>query len=117
MIDTASLTQAATGSDYDARTVYFDGDEPHVADGRVLFVDTTQDIVYFTPKFPQQEGDDYMLFAAPYDGVDPVRVDLPEVNVPSSLHWHSFNLMPNGDVVYFGEGLQSLYRARCQRND
>jgi hypothetical protein len=118
LIDAATFAQTATGSDFDTRAVFFDDDDqPHVADGRVRFVDTAREIVYFAPVYPPMEQDDFVLYAASYDGVDPVQVHLPDVNLPFSLHWYTFNLMPNGDVVYFGEDLQTLYRARCQRND
>ncbi len=114
LIDTATLTQTATGSDYDAKSVFFVDDQPHILDqGRVQFVDTAQGIVYFSPTFPPQ--DDYVLYAATYEGDDPVLVNLPDVQVPFSFHWNAFQWMPDGSVVYFEDELQSLFRAYCQK--
>lgn len=116
LINTTTFNQSHTNTDFKAKSVYFDGDQPYsIHQGRVQFVDTTQDIVYYSPTFPPQ--DDYVLVATTYDDAEPVQVTLPDVHVPFSLHWNAFNLMPDGHIVYTGDDLQTLYRARCQRDD
>jgi hypothetical protein len=58
-----------------------------------------------------------VLYATTYDGADPVRVSLPEVNLPFDLHSQSFFMTPDYDVLYVDDNRQTLYRAQCERSD
>ncbi len=122
LIDTTTFEQTETGAEYYNRVVFFDAGQPHVFDqGYLRFVDTDQDIVYYSATRLPEEGeyDDFVLYATSYDGSDPVRVSLPDVMVPFSLHSNSFIQAPDGSVIYVGytDEEQVLYRARCQHTD
>ena len=114
LIDTRNFEQTVTATDYGKDAVFFDEAQAHVLnEGRLQFVDTERNIIYYSTPMPPGEGEDFVLYARLYDSEDSARVSLPEVNVPFDYHSYSFMLAEDGSVIYVGEDWQSLYRARC----
>lgn len=94
--------------------MFFDDAQVHIVNqGRLQFVDTTRNIIYYSSPMPPEEGENPILYATTYDGTDTVQVTMPDVQVPFSFHASSFIFAADASVIYAGADWQSLYRARC----